>query len=181
MTDQTDLRQAPPAPAPARRRAWVGWALVGSLCVNLLLLGAIGGAVLRHGGPHPAPPAGLDPVSLMRVMRNLPDDRRDEAREILRDHRPKYDALRPARIASRLAIAAALEAEPLEIGVLSAALDDARRAEAQGREVIDDAFVEFAAQLPIEARRHLAEEIREARRWRGHDRDRHERRSHKDD
>lgn len=157
MTDQTV------SPPPAPRRAWLRRALVGSLCVNLLLLGVMGGAILRHGGPPAPPPAGIDPMSLMRVMRNLPDDQRDEAREILRAHRPKYEASRPARIASRRAIAEALEAEPFDGAALGAALDVARRSEAEGREVIDDAFVEFAARLPASARRALAEEIREAR------------------
>lgn len=169
MTDPIDPRPqtAPQPPMVAKKRAWARWALVASLCVNLAMAGVIGGAVLRHGAGHPPPPAGLDPVSLMRVMRNLPEDRRDEAREILRDHRPKFDALRPARVASRLAIADALAADPLDGAVLATALDEARRAEAEGREVIDDAFVAFVERLPPAARAKLAKEIREARRWRG--------------
>jgi uncharacterized membrane protein len=172
MTDPTDPidprpQTAPQPPKAVKTRAWVGWALVGSLCVNLAMAGVVGGAVLRHGARHPAPPAGLDPVSLMRVMRNLPEDRRDQAREILRDHRPKFDALRPARIAARLAIADALAADPLDGAALASALDVARRSEAEGREVIDDAFVAFVEQLSPAARARLAEEIREARRWRG--------------
>ena len=169
MIDPTEPSTAPKA--AKRPRAWVGWVAAGSLCVNLLLVGIIGGAVLRHGGPHPKPPAGIDPVSLMRVMRTLPEDRRDEALEILRDHRPKFEALRPARIAARLAIADALEADPMDGTALAAALNTARRSEAEGRAVIDDAFVQFVARLPRAARSKLAEEVREARRWGGRRRD----------
>jgi uncharacterized membrane protein len=164
MTDQSDDQASGPA-APRRSRA--RWVLIGSLCLNLLLLGGMGGAVLRHGGDHPPPPAGLDPVSLMRAMHSLPDDRRDEARAILRDHRPKFEAQRPARHAARKAIAERLAAEPFDGAALATALDAARVADAAGRAVIDDAFVEFAAQLSPESRQKLATEILERRSRRG--------------
>ena len=157
-----------PAAAPRRRR-WVGWALAVSVCLNLALIGAAGGALLRHGppGPPPGPPPGggaVDPWTLRKVIRMLPEEERDAVRGLLRDRRPEFEALGPQRRAARQAAAAALEARPFDPAALEAALDASRAAERAGRDVIDRVFVEFATRLSDDMRATLAEEMRRNRR-----------------
>ena len=160
-----DGRAAPPSAPPKRRRRWVGWALAVSLCLNIALLGAAGGALLRHGPPGPPPGGGaLDPWTLRKVIRMLPEEERDAARALFRDRRPEFEALGPQRREARQAAAAALEATPFDPAALEAALQASRDAERAGRDVIDRVFVSFAAGLSEEMRATLAAEMRRKRR-----------------
>ena len=174
MTDASPSSPTPPSPppggtgaaAPRPRRRWVAWALVASVCVNLLLIGAVGGAMLRHGPPGPPPPDGPGgSLSLHRIMRKLPDAQRDAARAIMEAHRPEFEALRPARAEARAAVRAALTAEPFDEAALEAAVQASRDASAASKAVIDRTFLEFVATLSAEDRAMLAEEMKK-RRWR---------------
>ncbi|MGG7567949.1 periplasmic heavy metal sensor [Rhodovulum sp. DZ06] len=167
---QTPESGGPAAAPPRRRRRWVGWALAASLCLNLLLLGGMAGAFLRHGPPGASPAAGLDAFTLHRMMHRLPDEQRDAARDLFRAHRPDFDALRPRWRETRAAVAAALGAEPFDPEALRDALRAARQAEVEGKGLLDQAMVEFAAGLPAETRAELVEELGR-RRWHGKDRD----------
>jgi uncharacterized membrane protein len=169
----TDASLPPDPGTPRRRRRWLPIALGVSVCLNLLLIGAAAGMMMRFGshGPSPEPPAGFDRVTLYRVFRALPDAQKDAAREILREHRPELHALRGLQDEARLRIAGALEAEPFSSPALAASLASAREAERGGREIVDDAFVRFATSLSPETRREIAEELRAKRRWRHRDKD----------
>ena len=69
---------AAPAPGAPRRRGWTRIALIVSICLNLLLIGAAAGLALRFGGGRDLDmPAGFDRMTLFRVFRALPDEDRD--------------------------------------------------------------------------------------------------------
>lgn len=90
--------------APSRRR-WVLTALIVSLAVNLLVISAIAGAVLRDGPPHgrPAPELRIVGGATPLIMA-LPQTHRDDLiakirasapdrREARQTHRARFDAL----------------------------------------------------------------------------------------
>ncbi|WP_339949642.1 periplasmic heavy metal sensor [uncultured Albimonas sp.] len=154
-----------PPPAPLRRRRWVFWALAVSVCVNLLLMGAAGGAFLRHGGPPAGEmPAGFDRVTLWRMFRALPEEARDDARERIDERRAEMRDLARSRDAARARIAVAMEAQPFEAAALSSALDEARAAERRSRDVADALLVDVASGLSLDTRAEIAEALRERRR-----------------
>lgn len=106
------------------RRSWLTIALVVSLALNL----ALGGFLLGRLS-HPAAPAVLEPgIGLFRVMRELPEPRREELRPVLRAHlrslRPEIRAIREAQ----QRIDAALGRQPFAANDLAAALEDFRAA-----------------------------------------------------
>ena len=154
-----------PPPSRPRRRRWVVWALAVSVCLNLLLFGAAGGAFLRHGGPLASEmPSGFDRVTLWRMFRALPEEAREEARERIRDRRPEMRELAQARDAARARIAVAMEAQPFQAPALAAALQEARAAERRSRDVADALLVEVASGLTVESRAEIAAALRERRR-----------------
>lgn len=179
----TDASPLPDPETPRRRRRWLPIALGVSACLNLLLIGAAAGMMIRfgHPGDPPEPPAGFDRVTLYRVFRALPDEQKDAAREILRERAPELHALRRLQSEARLRIAEALEAEPFSPPELAAELAAARDVERGGREIVDEAFVSFAASLGPEMRREIAEELRAKRRWRHDHRDGERKRRDDDD
>ncbi len=155
---------AAPAPGAPRRRGWTRIALIVSICLNLLLIGAAAGLALRFGGGRDLDmPAGFDRMTLFRVFRALPDEDREAAHDALRSFRPKLRELAAARMQSRIAIAEALEAEPFSAEGLSEALNRAREVERDRRSIVDQAFVRFAASLPLDTRIEIAREMRERR------------------
>ncbi|SFI36797.1 periplasmic heavy metal sensor [Albimonas pacifica] len=161
----------PPASTPPRRRRWVAWALAVSVCVNLLLLGAAGGAFLRHGGPPEGEmPSGFDRVTLWRMVRALPEAAREDARTRIHDRRGEMRELARARDAARARIAVAMEAQPFDAAALAAALSEARAAERRSRDVADGLLVEVASGLTAETRAEIAEALRERRRRGAHGR-----------
>lgn len=173
MTDPTSGPPSGSGPVPAaKRRRWMAWALGISLCVNLVLLGAAAGIALR-GDPRRLPPpggAGLDPFTLHRMMERLPEEQRREAWRLLRRHKPDFDQTRAARAEARRALAAAIAAEPFDRGALETAMAASRGLEAEGRRILDGAFVEFVSTLAAPIRAELAEEML-TRRGPDHDRD----------
>jgi uncharacterized membrane protein len=161
MTAQTDPPDAPSAAPVSSRRRWLKIALAASMCANLLLAGLVGGALLRFGMPHEGARGDGDAFTLMRLARHLPDAQRGEMRALLRDHRPRFEALRPARGQARRAIADVLEAEVFDGAGLATAQRRAREVQSEGRAVVDAAFAAFVARLTPEARKALAGEIRD--------------------
>lgn len=102
------------------------WLLGLSLCVNLLVFGAVGGAVLRHGGApegRPGPAAGG--LALIRAL-----DRADR-RAVLRAARGAVPG-GVARSAVNADMLRVLRAETLDAAALGAVLD-AQAAGAQAR------------------------------------------------
>jgi uncharacterized membrane protein len=149
------------------------FALIGSLALNLAVIGAVGGAMWkwRHGGP-----AGS---SLLfageRFLRDLPRERRDDLKDIIFRHRElKWQNWRDLRRA-RNAVASALRANPLDRPLLEKSIAEMQRLELAVREDFLPVFSEVAAALTLEERELFIKSIswrrggRDGRR--GHDHD----------
>ncbi|MSU88300.1 periplasmic heavy metal sensor [Rhodobacteraceae bacterium 2CG4] len=110
-----------PEPIPRRMPRWAKLALVGSLALNLAVLGVVGGALLRgadRGRPLYLPIEGFRSISAAM----LPEDRA----ALRRDLRARRDEIRDARRTLRRSqgeFIAALRADPFSSEALAAALD----------------------------------------------------------
>jgi len=134
MTDPLlpPLPEAPAAPA-ARLSRGLRWLLIGSLMLNLLVVGVGVGAALRFGGDGMMPPAarslGFGPWSGglersdFRALRKAYEGRGQDLRSLWREER-----------ADRAALVAALKAEPFDPAALDAVAD---RMAARNRERMD--------------------------------------------
>lgn len=96
-------------------RAWVKWALVASLGLNLALAGLIVGAIAK--GPPGPPPAGL-----WSYGRALPEPYRSDLGRALRQSRRDWAGPRDALRGQRDALAAALTADPYDPAAVAAVL-----------------------------------------------------------
>ena len=166
-----------PSSAPVVRRAprWMWIVLTLSLALNLLVLGAAAGAIwhFRHG--HAFPHRGPD--GLVRYLRSLPADRRDEIVALIAAEREKSRRLRRLSREKRRELVRAFEADPFDAGRLDAAAREASEARIALIRRRQEFFSTIAARLTAAERRAYLEWRRDRRRhgWRhrrwGHDDD----------
>jgi uncharacterized membrane protein len=159
-----DIVEPPaPPPPPAGPGRGLRVALFVSLAVNLLVLGAIGGAALGErrdrGDAHRAEERALIPLGLGLYGRALaPGDRRALA-DAARD---RHADLRPARATVRQGmaeLAEAVRAEPFDPARVAAILDSQGRAAARQLEIGRDLLVARLAAMPPEARAAFADRL----------------------
>lgn len=159
MTDPA----APPAPRPKR---WVKWLLIASLALNLLLIGAGVGGVLRAW--RMAGDAGQQPqAELMLLWRALPDADRRALRDLDVAGRPDRGQVR-ARIAADIAaVQALLVAEPFDRAALEARLIAVRARSSERADLVLARMLDRISAMPAADRAALADRLdRRARRWR---------------
>lgn len=138
------------------RNRWLVGGLVVSVVLNLLLVGFVIGR-LATGPPLMAP----DPTAgFGRLLRFLPDERRDAVTPMLREQ--VRDVMRTARGLRREheAVYDALVAEPYDPAALEAALAGLRTTLNATQEIAHRSLVEVAGTLTVEERRQLAEAMR---------------------
>jgi uncharacterized membrane protein len=159
----SDTDQAGKAAQPRRSR-WIWIALVASLAINLLVLGAVGGSmwVFRHGEHgHGGPAMGSNHIK--RFIRSLPKARQADVRRVLGDARrgarPQWREVRQARRAALKE----LEREPFDRGAYASALTQVHVTERRARAGINKAFVDLAAALTPEERRAFVKWVRDRR------------------
>lgn len=140
-------------------RKWLIALLVASLAVNLALGGFLIGRMSR-----PDRPAMLDPsLSLFRVVRTLPDARRDAFRPTLRAHfRELRGDIRELREAQR-GIEAVLTEEPFRPEALDEALTEFRTALLDSQQRNHRLLVDVAATMTADERAKLVEEMKRPR------------------
>lgn len=154
MSDaDTQIRRRP-------TRRWVGIALVASLCVNFLLIGAAASFAWKHRDGD----RDFSRFALHRIMRALPNDQREAARTVLEAQRPAFQALRQEIRDARSESMALLTADPLDEAALRASIEHARGLTAQRRAMTDDIFLDFAVKLSAADREELAQRFRHRRR-----------------
>ena len=148
-----------------RSRKWLVFALIASVAVNLAMAGFVVG---RLGAPWMAPMS-LDPsMGLVRVVRELPEERREVLRAELREHfRTLHPRLREMRQAQRR-INSALTREPFEPDELSAALAAFRATLLESQQHSQAALVQVVSQMTPEERLLLREAMSRHRRPPGH-------------
>lgn len=150
-------RPGPSSEGTVSRR--LKYALVASLALNLLVLGAVGGSMYAFR-KHPPPRMGYGPhqdFGLMGLTRTLPDERRKEMRKKLREDREKLRPLIEDLRTSRRDAAAKLAAEPFDSAALKAAFDVAGEKDRTVREAAIAAFLAHAEQLKPEERQRLSD------------------------
>jgi uncharacterized membrane protein len=146
MTDAT------PAPGPCRK---LRLALMASLALNVLIIGAVAGTLCfsRLGsGPGPWGPKGS---GLLGFAHTLPRERSDMIRQKLADSKPNMETLRKNIRDARLGVRAALTAEPFDQAKVNAALEGVVQAEANEQRAKVAVFGDTVSQLTPEERRQL--------------------------
>ena len=133
------------------------WALIASLALNALIIGAVGGALLfaRHGhgwGWHRHKAFGL-----YGFARTLPQDRREVIRNAIKDGRAKLKPLRQEVWSARTAARKTLTEQPFEETKLNTALDAVVAAGADYQRARMAIFADTAAKLTDAERRELYE------------------------
>lgn len=150
-----------------RNRKWLVIGLIVSVAVNLALAGFVAGKM--SGSDRPAM---LDPsLSLFRVLRELPDPRRDEFRPVLHEHfRLLRGDIRRLRQAQR-GIDAALAREPFEPESLARALQDFRSALLDTQQKNHRMLVDVSASMTAGERQMLVQAMERPRRHHHRSRD----------
>lgn len=155
MTDAS-----PPAAGGAGSRR-LKVALIASLALNLLIVGAVAGTMWGMKKHHPrAPSVRGEDFGLMSITRDLPPERRKELRKQLRDDRASLRPLIEEIRAARREAADRLAAEPFDRAALESAIAAVAEKQRALRQAAVTAFVGHAERLTPEERRLLAE------RWR---------------
>jgi len=116
-------------PAPSRfSPRTLRWALVASLALNVLIIGAVAGTVCFS---HRRPPHGFAPKGpgLLGFAHTLPRERSDMIRQRFADAQPNMETLRRGIRDARAKVREALIAEPFDQQKLDAALEGVAQAE----------------------------------------------------
>lgn len=148
------MTDAGPSQAPTRR--WPRWKsalLIASLALNLVIVGMVATAAIRHGFRAPL---AASQATVVKFARTLPSERRREiwaaTREQRRALRPFWADLRRARAEVR----AALTAEPFDAARYTAANDKLLEAEIAVRRGANGLFESVATRLTPAERRQFA-------------------------
>ena len=154
---ETTVGSSEPGPKP-KASQWLWTALVASLALNLLMMGAIGGTLwrFRHGGGQQFGPAFAGPS----VLRHLPPDRREALRGVISKYRDfRWQNWRALKVA-RDDAGKALVADPFD----PKALEDKWRTMQHGELSMRDDFipllVDIAKELTLAERRDLLRQLR---------------------
>lgn len=156
------------ASGATRKRRWVWPVLIVSFALNLLFVGLMAGSWWRHDGPR----GGRHQVfvgAVERLMKDLPEAKRNRARQILDEHRGK---LRPDRGAMKEARETAKEAvltEPYNEQKVVNALSRFRELRNNQHEARHVMILALMKELNLEERQQLLDHIRAGfrARWRG--------------
>ena len=161
MGETPGWRQAP---------GWMKLLLIVSLSGNVAIAGLVGGNAIRHwqqgvaSGKWQNEP-GLDRRQT-RILRMVPDARRDEARTILRARQDEFKAARETMRAAQQALVEAIRQEPLNPERLAAALAERRQASGRMWSIGYEQMAEIVRRLDAAERAEMANRLEErTRRW----------------
>ncbi len=151
-----------------RMRGWLKVVFGLSLALNLLVLGAIGGAVLRHGGfdgRHHMARGDIAGGPLTRALTK--DERRAVAREMRRTFRETGQSGRAAYRETMQGLLADLRAEPFDPAPVAARMEAMRGMMAQRMVVGQKVLLQHLTDMEPEARQAFAMRLEEvvARRY----------------
>lgn len=159
------------ARSPRRAPLW----LIGSILINVLLLGAIGGFVVR-GGLSTDRPHFERTHDATRFVRD--DATRADRAAVWRVLRESFEAsadARDARDTARIALAKALEADPYDADAVNAAFDEMRKAEMNMQAAVHEALALRLADLTPRQRAGVRAALERGPRRRRSERRKHER------
>lgn len=149
---------------PTRKRRWLGALLVVSLALNLLFFGLVAGAIWskRQGG-WVGPRHHAFATAMRRVMKELPEDRRKVAEEIVTRHRAKVRPLRRQVRQARHAAVEGLEADTFDAAAFAERLERLQSAEATMRKAMAGMAMELMKTLTPEERRLFVQTVKRER------------------
>lgn len=156
MTDTASPERQPVSPRERR----LGFVLILSLALNLLVLGAVAGVLTGwswRGAPHRVSSGSSEDYGLMAFTKQLPSDRRKEVRKTIKEERV---TLRPLFIEvddNRRDAARLLTAEPFDRGAFEAALDRLAESENKLKRSALGIVLKTSDTLSAEERRKLGE------------------------
>jgi len=157
---------------PGWRQApgWMKLLLIVSLSANVAIAGVVGGKAIRHwqhgvtSGKWQNEP-GLDRRQT-RILRMVPDARREEARAILLARQDEYRTAREAMRAAQQDLVEAIRQDPLDTDRLAAALAERRQASGRMWGIGYEQMAEIVRGLDAAERAELAKRLEErTRRW----------------
>ena len=141
--------------------SWVRVLLIGSLALNFVLAGLIGGVafkVSKGGGPG-------GPVAQLGgpILAQFPPELRQTMRRELRLRRDEFKEIRTMVEKSDVAVQDALEAVPFDVEVFAAALDTRRDALGTAMNAINESIIKIVTDLTDEERALIAEAMEKRR------------------
>ncbi|MEP3687757.1 MULTISPECIES: periplasmic heavy metal sensor [Sulfitobacter] len=146
-------------PTPRRVRM-MRWALGLSLALNVMIIGAVGGALWRHGGPDNKSLPGLRSYASPYVQALPPDARRDLHNE-MRKGGKAHHLDRAARGALYEQMLAALRADPFEPEAAAAILTAQGDAAASVQGAAHSAWLAQVSAMAPETRQIYADKLQE--------------------
>lgn len=144
----------------ATQPAWLSprtlrWALIGSLALNVLIIGTVAGTLCISRFGHDRHGHGFKGSPLIGFARTLPRERSDLIRQKYADAQPNLEAARKGTRDARAAVREALTAETFDPAKLNAALDGIVAAQSSEWRARTTLFGETVSQLTAEERRQL--------------------------
>ncbi|AZC27624.1 periplasmic heavy metal sensor [Pseudomonas sessilinigenes] len=134
--------------------------LVLSLLLNVFLVGGVAGGLYQWlGQPGPARTLAVPQHGLRQAMAQLPEERRHQLRQLLRQTRKDSQPLLMAGRQARLAVVRELQADTLDRTALDNQLSQSREADIALRARVDETLAEFAGSLSLQERQHLVESM----------------------
>lgn len=148
---------AQPVAPPDNGNRRLKYALIASLALNLLIVGAVAGTMYGFRKHHPRFAERGEDFGMMGLTRVLPDERRKEMRKLLRADRASLRPLMEEVRNARREAAGKLGAEPFDRAALEAAITNVAEKERTVRSAAVTAFLGHAEKLTAEERAKLAE------------------------
>jgi len=148
-----------PDMTPAPKRRWTRWVLIGSLAMNVLVIGVVIGTVWRQ--PVRMPPTLSGNEGMSALVRAMPQATRDTLRDTARARRDQSAALRNQSRQLRRELIEALQAEPFAMTAVHSLFD---RQGAIVRELTDRGHVlvlETIETMSTEERHNFAKRLAE--------------------
>ena len=151
-----------PEPQPTRRRRWRSILLIVSLALNLFLVGLLAGGRLADWR-HPDPVAGgvFGPGAVSRLMRELPESVRVDARQLFIERRPEIRRRMRALGDARRDAYHALTAEPFDQQAFADAMAVVRERTLNLQESVQAVLIDLSDDLDAETRERLANAARD--------------------
>lgn len=172
----SDVVTPPASEPPAKGSRRLKYALIASLALNLLIVGAVAGTMYGFKKHPPRFGQGArEDFGLYGLTHKLPEDRRKELRKQLRQDRVTFRPLIDEIGAARREAAEKLAADPFDKAALEAAIANVADKERALRQAAVGVFVGHAEKLTPEERRTLSEW------WRKRSEHFHQRRKAKDE
>ncbi len=160
--------QLPVTPPERRAPRWLWALLVGSLAINLAVVGSLAGFAWRHGGWGGG---GHGFFFGGRLLRELPEQRQAEVKAILDRNRPATEQARQRSGEARKDAMRLFEAEPYDRAAFEAAIARMNAAELAMRSSLTAMMGEIGAKLTHEERQRALKSLRRGwfgRRGHGH-------------